>query len=245
MKKVRWIVILLFLLGCEDRYSKYIDTADVKIDPVVLFNIEDFNREKLAHFINEVSQCGPKVIGLNVGFNGLHSPKEDSILAASIRNSWNVILTKVIDRDRAVKGSDPFFSDVAKENGVISFFQDEREVVTSYIPLFENSAGQEPDFCYLLAFYYNPSLGRELFKTINVNEAREIRYFKELNQFESVSVDNIDCDLIKDKIVIFGYLGPLEENTEVTPFDQVYGKGGRTYSTVIIANIVLNYLNQK
>src|SRR5690349_19512968 len=84
MKKVS-IIIISFLLSCNSRkaYNEVVQTKEVDKD-IVLINIENGNRAQIAQLIEEIQQCDPLMIGIDVIFSKNKTNYEDSLLEEAI-----------------------------------------------------------------------------------------------------------------------------------------------------------------
>jgi CHASE2 domain-containing sensor protein len=243
MKKllVLLIIILTAIAGCKN-YNKYVKIDGGPDSLIVLFNIKNYNRSQLSYFIEEINKYNPSVIGLNFLLDGQKEPQSDSLLASAIGSSKRIILASIIHSDSIVQEPPSIFTQKAAITGTLSYLTDENDIVTSYTPLFENNDGQKVSFPSSLAFYYDASIGGKEFRHFRVNEQVDILYTKTLDQFIILDETNFSEKLIKDKIVIFGYLGPDSESLVETPMDVILKKDSKTYLTVITANIVLNLI---
>jgi CHASE2 domain-containing sensor protein len=226
-------------LGIDDTIS--LDADDI---PIVLFNMADLGRGEISQMIQAINKCEPKVIGLKTIFQGVKLPKDDSLLVAIIRESNKIVLFTEVTEDDEFVSSDEKFSDYALGNGTLTLGTVDDVTITSYVPVFEGKHGQSFAFPLMLARIYANEETRMFFKSIVINRHYEIdftRHQDQFIQFEYKDLKSLPCDAIRGKIALIGYLGPEDISNYYTPLDK---NGNKTYTTVIIANIVLTILDK-
>src|SRR5688572_27418918 len=78
-------------------YEKLGRNASIPHDSsIIIINIGPSDRQELAALIDKTAEFGPKVIGLDVIFDGPKDPISDSIFAASISKHKNLVITNRI-----------------------------------------------------------------------------------------------------------------------------------------------------
>lgn len=232
------------LVSCENSKTSDSKIETEKDESVLLFNTSEFSRSEIANFITQIDNCGPVVIGLTDIFDGLNNREEDSLLAKAIMDSKKVVLSADIapETDKSLIRSHNLFVGAAKAQGVTSYLQNENGIVDTFIPLYQDSEGQETNTSFSLFFEYASKKAAILFEKLNVNERYSL-LFKDKRIFPVIDPKKISCEEIKGKIVIMGYLGPDKENMVNVETDE--GDQLQIYVPILIANQLSNFLNQE
>jgi len=247
---------------------------------VVIVNIGDLSRGDVGAQIEILSRYNPRVIGLDALFSSpKEDTLGDIMLSEAIRNAGNVVLvSKLIDPDSVtdeftnVKLSHPMFSDYADHayaNLVTDNAAQEQEafkVTRSFSPkqyLKGDTEKMQIAFGCKLAQLYDKEKADKYLKRKNEDEVINYRgnimdmgrsnfgtKFFALDWMQ-VFTEDFDPSIVKDKIVIMGYLGGdfsdnSWEDIFYTPMNPTYaGKANPDmYGVVIHANIVAMILNQ-
>jgi CHASE2 domain-containing sensor protein len=236
------IIISICIVAFSCELKKNSKQKIKKDSRMVLINTSDFTRREIAILIQKITSCNPAVIGLTDVFDNTSTQQEDSALASSLSRSGKVILSVDLSEQGSLIRSDPKLTTAAKEQGVVSYFENSEEVIESFVPLYENEEGQILNISFELYFAYAPKKAAALFEKINVNQHYLINYSTYRNSFMELDSNAISCESIKDKIVIFGYIGPADEGSALTPMDKI--NGTRTHMPFIIANVLSNFLDE-
>jgi len=237
---------LIFVYNCSP-YERRVSLSNENEERIVLFNVKELGRKEIGQVINQISRCEPKVIGLDVLFAESDDKFIDSLLSLEIKNSRNVILLESLENGELVRSVQMFRENILGE-GIVEYGVDKNNVITDFVALYEDKNGQEFSFPFLCALYYDAKVKDSFYHTIIPNNLCEIHYTKAQNQFLQFDFDglsNLSCEKIQGKIVLFGYLGPENKSSFMTPLDKVSGDETKTYSTVIVANIILSILDYK
>lgn len=236
---------------------------------VVLVNIGALPRAAIAEQIKIISKYEPKVIGLDCFFSDPKDPYGDSLLMDAISQAENIVLaSKLYDcsQDKGecdtLIGSHPMFRDLASSLGFANLIseaggQDEFKSNRSFTPLEKVNGQEHHALAVELAKYHSPEKVEKLFARENPYEIINYRGYGGLGgKFFSLDVidvfeQNFDPSLIKDKIVLFGFLGAdfsdkSWEDKYYTPLNEKYA--GRTnpdmYGVSIHANIIAMIINE-
>ncbi len=235
---------------------------------IVLVNIGNLPRAGIAEEINIISKHEPKVIGLDCFFEDLKDPFGDSILRASIVNAKNVIMASRLEgcsEDKngcdSIGGSHPYFTngiELGYANLISSATSQEKfKTNRTFAPKVAVNGGVSEAFAVKLARYTNSLNVQVLLNRRNSFEVVNFRGHGGLGgRFFSLDIvdvftENFDPSLIKDKIVVFGYLGDdfsdkSWEDKYFTPLNEDYA--GRTnpdmFGVTIHANIIAMILNK-
>lgn len=240
MKYFSLLAPCIFLICCF--HAKEGPVHELNKDHLItLFRIEQPTRQELAHVLKTIDSSGPKVIVLNGVLGQLKNHKEDSTLAASISSVKNIIFAADINPyNESIEKSNAFFKRGDFQEGVVSYLVDTNGNTSNYIPLYEDEDEQLFALPDQVVFNFRPET-IDRFHKMKINAPVPIKFSKSLSDFNVVDVEHFDPEILKDKIVIIGYLGPTDNDTY-----QVYYNGStvKTYSSVITANIILNILSE-
>ena len=242
-------------------FSRLMNKKNIAIDTnIIIVNISDLKRDKIAILINLINNYEPKIIGVDGVFS---KPKGDSVdkpLADAFSKVKNLVLVNrlVYDNDNNkvyVEKSLPLFSQYAK-SGFANFID---EVDFRTVRKFSPKEFVDKDivmaFSTKIAEIYYPNAVKKLFERENESE---IIYFKRNMKKYRI----IDCSdafnnqdtlgIVKVKIVLIGFLGPdlktlSTEDNFYTPLNPNYiGKSyPDMYGVLIHANIISMILNGK
>ncbi|MEQ8303170.1 MAG: CHASE2 domain-containing protein [Cytophagales bacterium] len=238
-------------------------------DNIVLVNIGLLPRAGIAEQINIINKFKPKVVGLDCFFADPKDPIGDSLLAAAIANTENIVLASKLAECGEGKGecdtligSNPLFTQYASSLGFANLIsdaksQDQFKTNRTFTSNEKVRGEVQNAFSVELAKYYEPEKVKKLLSRNNNYEVINYRGYGRLGgKFFSLDVsdvfmENFDPSIIKDKIVIFGFLGnDFEdhswEDKYYTPLNENYA--GRTnpdmFGVTIHANIIAMILNE-
>ncbi|HEX6227026.1 MAG TPA: CHASE2 domain-containing protein [Chryseolinea sp.] len=200
------------------------------------------------------------------------------ILSNAIKEAGNVVLvTKVLQSDTllpentydSLRRSDPIFRDHAVREGYASLetdaaFQDDVKTCRLFNPQIKVAGDMEYAFSVEMANIYDPVKTKEFLRRDNYSEIINYRgnvvdFFGSTNypqmfytlDVDDVMTENFVPEMIKDKIVIFGFLGerlgdPSWSDKFYTPLNKkLAGKANPDmFGVVVHANIVSMILNQ-
>jgi CHASE2 domain-containing sensor protein len=280
------VVNLDFLNVFEDVLGDYTVTdvvfsksSNLRLEPakdtnVVIVNIGNLDRADLAQQITILNKHKPRVIGLDIIFPKLREFEQDSLLAMAFAQTENLVLgTKLLEpKDMpdgtilwdSLKVSRPEFAKHADRQGFTNTistgntqFETWREAAIK-----EKKKNGEYVYCFaaeILEFYDEKAA--KIIKNRN-NPYEIINYKGNLGKYTVLDVGDVMeekfvGDVIKDKIVLMGYLGENYQSTVwnddkyYTPMNEK--QAGRTtpdmYGVVGHANIISmaienNYINE-
>lgn len=229
-------------------YSKIKTQDNIYKGPLVLINVENRNREEIAFLIQRLEEGKPKVIGLDIIFREQRDSGSDELLKQTFAKYNNIIFPYIASFDGA-----------AEEVRTHEYFH-----VKSYS--FVNTLGDDPKFSTLRNYYpvYNnvPAFTTALLQMYDSSKAAillkkgqkktEIRYYGSIQNFKYKTFDEVmqpgfQDSVLKDKIVLLGYLGSnnagpraLDEDRFFTPLNPRLS--GRSYpdmyGCIVNANIL-------
>jgi len=214
---------------------------------IVIVNTGHLDRAELGFLIDKTSSYKPKVIGLDIYFETERDPEKDKILRDAFSRAKNLVAVSV-----AVPGKHDFtinknyFDDVIYKRGYANLIGEDIGTIRFYSP-FETVGGKKyPQITTALIKEYDPEAYHKLEK--RHKDVETINYKRRVNQYQIIEnqdlmMDNIDSNLLKDKIVLLGYinLDPNDvEDKKFTPMnDKFAGKSLPDMNGIIVqANII-------
>lgn len=232
-----------------DLYYSKIKTQDaIYKGPLVLINVENKNREEIAFLLQRIEEGKPKVIGLDIIFPDKKDSASDELLKQTFAGYNNIVLPFIASFDSSItetKNHDFFQTSPA---GFVNLVGEDREFSTIryYYPVYNNV----PAFTTSVLHMYDPTKASTLFN--KGQKKTEIRYFGNIQNFAYQTFDEImnpsfDPGILKDKIVLLGYMGSsdgssgaLDEDRFFTPLNpRLSGRSHPDmYGSLIHANIL-------
>ena len=236
-------------------YAVLNKNASTPIDNrIIIVNIGNADRLGISLMIEKLSMAKPKVIGMDVSFDGAKDPQNDSILRAVISNTPNFILASKIDWSNK---SNPeyigHFGNSAKERGFVNLIGEDGGTIRNFSPFEKINGKTLNSFPVAIA-------GKADKRALEILRKRKkpyevIHYTRKLEQYmmidgNDVIDDNIAPELIQDKIVLMGFISSDPFNVEdkhYTPLNKQFaGKSTPDmYGIVIHANIISMILDGK
>ena len=215
--KILILLILAVSFACNSKpvFNEVVRTE--KIDPdIILINIGNGNRTEIATLLNDIANCSPSIIGIDVFFSEHKKSLEDSILTTAIKNVPNDILAYRFDATGKEERSINEFRRFASDEGHVNIIMRE-EVSSHFQPIKKVNGNIYESFALKIIKRWKPG-----FKyNIAVDETIPIlfqRSQKQYHYFEKMDLlDTTVCELLKDKIVLVGFLGPGDEDKHFSP----------------------------
>lgn len=242
------IFVLLFLIQCQPREKK-VQVEEVALGTnldreIVFFNIGDGDRADIADLLLQIEKCQPLVIGVDALFIEKTEPSKDSALEHAFAVMKNDVIAykfdstgkveKAVDEFRS-KASGEGFIDLEWENGLANHFTPMRDI---------NGAIYE-SFALKIIKLWKPSY--EL--SVLPNKSIPIRFKRSQEDFDYFEKPNLEendvRELLSNKIVLVGYLGPSSEDKHFTPLRSKLKTPSNepdTYGVVIYANAIRTLL---
>ncbi|WP_075589863.1 CHASE2 domain-containing protein [Labilibacter marinus] len=233
-------------------YSKFNKSENPDTN-IVLVNIGHLSRIEIAEQINVINSFHPKVVAIDAYFSERKDNYSDSILADALSKTQNLVTAGYFDHNNKesdiplYKESHSFFGD--HTSGHANFFgkSSSISVVRKYSPTILHHDQEVNSFTSEIIRKSYP----DKYTKNAEQDSRNINYTSRLSDF--VHFDAVDIfsksdqlSIIKDKIVILGYLGdPMDSKTDVedkhfTPMNSKMA--GRSlpdmFGVVIHANIL-------
>ncbi|MEJ8843575.1 CHASE2 domain-containing protein [Lacibacter sp. H375] len=221
---------------------------------IVILNIGNADRMGLALMIEKLRIAQPKVIGLDVNFNGPKEQQSDSLLRHMIGSTPNLVIVSQLDWTRK---TDPekigYFGVFTSNRGYANLIGEEGGTIRNFSPFEKSKSKIYTSFPAAIVAKADSAAFIKL-----KNRKREyevIHYSRKLDQYMLIEGtdlldDNIAPELFKDKIVLMGYINPDPFNVEdkhFTPLNKQFaGKSTPDMNGIVIhANIISMILDGK
>lgn len=223
---------------------------------IVILNIGNADRMGLALMIEKLRIAKPKVIGLDVEFNGPREPQSDSLLRHMIGSTPNLVIGSKLDWTKKTETENiGYFGVFTSNRGYVNLIGEEGGTIRNFSPFEKDKYKSEVYTSFSAAIIEKADSGA--FKKLK-NRKREyevIHYSRKLDKYMLIDgtdllEDNIAPELFKDKIVLMGYINPDQYNVEdkhFTPLNKQFaGKSTPDMNGIVIhANIISMILDGK
>ena len=241
-------------------HSKLSSNNENTIDSnIVIVNVGKLNRGEIALEIERLEAFSPKVIGIDVFFVDLKNKRDDSLLKKSLEYENIVIgsFFEIKEDSSSLITPNNYFGDITHGHVNLEGSADVNSVVRTFMP--KINYGEQNivinSFCSEIAKKYN--LNKYNILNNRNNESEIINYKYNLNNYIRFDFDEIlnpttDLSIVKDKIVILGFIGNSlgnkhsTEDKYFTPLNKEFvGKSlPDMYGCVIHANILSTILSE-
>lgn len=242
-------------------YSKLGKGKDIPPDKrIIVINIGELDREGIAVLIEKVSAYNPKVMGLDVYFDGEREPYKDSLLGSVFSKTKNLV---VVSREAFDKEKNKIvlvpdnFDSVYHHRGFANLDADTIGAVRIYSPFDKIDGKKYPHFTTALVQQFNDTAYKELEARHKKNEI--INYTRRTGQYWLIEPNEIfeESDssarlkyLLENKLVLFGYVNTSADDItdkKFTPMNNEFaGKVKPDMNGVIVhANIISMVLDGK
>ncbi len=217
---------------------------------IVLVNVEDKTRKELALALQKVLKSNPNVVGFDVILKAFEKTAADTLLA-QLLNEKNVVSTNILQPDGSIVTNHPFFKK-GRASGFANFnFDSKNSVVREFNGTYRSNGKLQSAFTVVLAKkYFSEKEWIANKMDTKISKVRVINYQGDLDHYLSFTIDELmkfkDEGLLRNKIVLFGYLGsPTNNNFDIedkhyTPLNEI--TAGKSvpdmYGLVIHANIL-------
>jgi hypothetical protein len=201
------IISCLVLSSCT---SDTHDSKNTTIDSTILiFDVRKYSRKEIAVLIQSACNYRPRIIAINLLFDSLSDAKTDSSLTTSLK-SCKTILSANIENNEIHRSADLFTMNSANE-GVLSYIIDDHDMITEYIPLYEDEKMQLMSFPDIIAIEY---LGADEFEISDyvINKIEKIDFNSERKSFIYLDSVGLASHLIEDRIIIMDDFSTREKN---------------------------------
>lgn len=231
-------------------YAKLEKSVQTPVDSnIAIVNIGHADREGLAYLIEKVSNMQPKVIGLDAYFENEKDSVKDSILRSAFLKTKNLVVVSRLAVEK--KNNDliimkDYFDSAYSHRGFANLAAEEIGTVRIYAPFEKINNSSYPHFTSAITKLYNPEVFTKLQK--RHKEVETINYSRRVNQYmiiemEDLMMGNVNEQLLRDKIVLMGYVNsnPYDiEDKKFTPMNPKFaGKSVPDMNGVVVqANII-------
>lgn len=223
-------------------------------DNIILVNIDRLSRKEIASVICKLEEQDPKVIGLDVIFKEQKDSIGDQLLFEYLKSD-KIVATYVFDEKNLIRSHQQIIQNKTL-SGYSNFnFKSESSVVRDFLGVNKESDTTFTSFGVKVAKKYlgdswNGDLEKLVSNDIPINYSGNRDHFLVLEYLDIMEQGNIP--LLKDKIIIVGYLGSPNnhqfdiEDKHFTPMNEKYvGKSPPdSFGIVIHANIVHMLIDQ-
>jgi CHASE2 domain-containing sensor protein len=229
-------------------YAKLEKGKDTEMDRrIVIVNTGVLDRAEIGLLLEKVSSYQPKVIGLDVYFNEAKDAGKDSILREAFKKVKNLVAVSVaVPEKHGISINKNYFDDVNTKRGYANLVGEDIGTIRYYAP-FETINGQKyPQITSAIIKEYDKKAYEKLEK--RHKEVETINYRRKVDKYqiiepEDVLMDNVDISVLKDKIVLLGYINLDPNNVEDKKFtpmnDKFAGKALPDMNGIVVqANII-------
>jgi CHASE2 domain-containing sensor protein len=221
---------------------------------IVIVNTGHLDRAELGFLIEKVNTYQPKVIGLDIFFTDPKEPEKDSILREALRKTKNLVAVSVgyWERD-SFKIVPNAFDDVLPKRGYANLIGEDIGTIREYSAFEKVTYEKYPQITTAIVKEYDSLAYKNLVKR---NKKQDIiNYSQRIDQYQTLEAedllaDNIEGYLLKNKIVLLGYINrdPNDvEDKKFTPMNNNFvGKAIPDMNGIIVqANIITMVLEGK
>jgi CHASE2 domain-containing sensor protein len=237
-------------------YSKVGNKQNTPIDTnIVVINIGQADREGIAMIVEKTASYKPKVMGLDVVFDGPRDPVKDSILRETIRRNKNLVLAAkygVDTNNKLIATGNSFLTD-STLSGYVNFPNDDNETVRGYYAFRKDDKDKNiilPSFSSVLVKHFDSAAFKKISKKgdqkVFINYTRTVTDRKKqylVIEPEDLMTDNVDSSAFKGKIALLAYvnISPHDiEDKKFTPMNAKFaGKSTPDMNGILVhANII-------
>jgi hypothetical protein len=243
---VKTIIIssLLIVFGCAAHPADETISIERKAyapSDIVLINVGEAGRCETSFMLRNINAGNPKAIGMNLLYTERKKLDCDTMLMNAMATSNAIIIKGWSGTSYIEPWKD--FADAAFSVGITGLVKDTSNCLDFHLRLFEENGKRSLSFPMLLALQFDKERTLMALTEVSMQDYPTVLKFK-MNDFKVVprsEVLSADKSMFTDKLVILGYLGPLNEDRH--KIHDSTGIAIEEYSTVITANIVLDVLN--
>lgn len=224
---------------------------DALNNQITIVNIGNADREKLAWIIEKTAEQEPKVMGLDVLFEGPRDPYADSLFGAVASRHSNLVLASKLDwSDQKAPYKKNFFSQTGSSEGYTNMLVEDIATIRLWSPFFENEkdphAAPYKSFATAVLEKYDTVAYQRLVN--RHKDVETINYTRREKWYHWIDADSLlagttEPGYLKGKIVLLGYgsENPNDiEDKKFTPMNEKYY--GKThpdmYGVAVHANIL-------
>lgn len=225
---------------------------DVNKD-IVIINAGRADRDSINLLLNAVSDAGPAVVGADLLFLEPSDSAVDARLANTIQHTPKLVMATEFEFKENGYSSHGFFDDKARLKGYVNFIGEDGGVIRYFSPFESWKDTVALSFSSAIVKQAAPDKYEKL--RARSHDVEFINYSRTSDQFFIVHYTDIltgktDSNLLKNKIVLIGYIGASPDDIEdkhFTPLNEKFtGKSVPDMNGVVIhANIISMILSGK
>ena len=222
---------------------------------VVIVNTGQLDRAELGFLIEKVSAYKPKVIGLDIYFEEERDPVKDSILREAFRKTKNLAAVSVgYWEEDHFKIVPHHFDDVIAKRGYANLIGEVIGTIRSYSPFEKVNGERYPQFTTAIVKEYDENAYQRLEKRHKeeetINYSRRVDKYQIIEPEQLMTDDGVEQYILKNKIVLLGYINTDPNNIEdkkFTPMNSKFaGKKNPDMNGIVVqANIISMVLDGK
>ena len=235
-------------------YSVLKKNNDMPFDNrIVIVNIGHADRLGLAMMIEKLNAGKPKVIGLDVLFDGPRDPMYDSVMQKTVINTPNLIIAFRIDfTNKELPEQQSYFGKYTNNRAFVNLVGEEGGTIRNFSPAETINKINYQSFPAALVRIGNPKEFQKL--TARKKPVEIINYSRSIEKYmllegQDVLEGKVAPEFFQDKIVLMGFINPDPTNIEdkhFTPFNKNFaGKSIPDMDGIVIhANIISMILDE-
>jgi hypothetical protein len=233
----------LVLLSC------HIDQVQIEagVDrEIVLIDMGYEDRKFIGELLLKIDSCKPKAIVIVATFLGRKDREQDSVLITALQRIKNDLLIYSLDSLNRLQYSDDRFRKHVMYEGLM-LFDGEFRLVSHMRPVRTINGNKHTSISLQVVKLTHPSV-KHNYKPDQRFPISYTKMSEQLITFYGSDFDNVEKEILRDKIVILGYLDTSDEKKYRTPLRFLYelpDDEPDTYSAVILANEIRTLIGKK
>ena len=230
-------------------YAENFNTSNEINADIILLNIEHRDRFEISQMIDKVLLSDPKVVGVDIIFKDQKEAFIDSILGESLNNQ-KIVSSYILEKDKIIKNHPQFLNE--NTSGFVNLnFDNKESVIRNFVGSKEFKSDTHLSFsAQIVKKIMEPSEWDNYSYDKVLKGNTLISYHGNRNSFLTFSYDEFmesdNKNLLKNKIVILGYIGTPTgneydvEDKHFTPLNKI--TAGKSipdmFGVVVHANII-------
>ncbi|MEQ8572728.1 CHASE2 domain-containing protein [Fulvivirga sp.] len=208
---------LIYISGCDEQPVT---------DKIVVINIHNYDREKIAQQIQNIIKLNPKVIALDIQFSSRKDERIDSLLRATLQSCDNLVMASVIkdytyenNNYQDTLGCHPYFLNHASTGFVNVVVENDKFHSLKRFSIKESVNGKiEYHFAVRTAMMFDSLKAMSFIK--NKPKLIDVSYQKDQSKFQTISANKaLEGSLsradIEGKVILFGTFYIFEDNPDI------------------------------
>ena len=226
-------------------------TSNLKEQDIVIVDIANFGRAKIAEQISVIDSLNPKVIGLDIQFKAKRDPVIDSILRSALDRCDNLVLINELTEYKngenfvyeSQTGSAPYFLRNATEGFAnVIYEEDEVNTIKRFAVYEEINNKRGYNFSVMAAMLFDSASTKAFIR--DNSKVVEVDFLGNYEKFNILSARDvldgkINSQDIEGKIVLFGSLRIEDLDMFHTPLNKTNKiEEPDMFGVVYIANVI-------